>query len=285
MTLLLLAQIVFGSPFLEAAVCPARGGELCSLKVKHKGEWVETLYSAETGWTGRAPWLWPATGKGAPLPFHGFARDLPWRVAAKGRDGVTVTLADSPETRKMYPYGFQLAAEYAARGRELTIRFRVTADKANRAPMPFAAGNHITFRTPLVPGTAPDALTLATPSTVEYVKQDGAPTGERRARSLAAPVALRDFDARVAVSLGGYGNEPYMILRDPGGLAVKIAHRASSVPAEPVVRFNMWGDPAKGYFSPEPWVGLQDGHRLGQGLVRLAPGQRWDWVLRIEFVD
>ena len=288
-SLLLVAQIVFGSPLLQGAVCPERGGELCSLKVQHKGQWVETLYASNSGpsgaWTGRAHWMWPAIGKGAPVPFHGFVRDMPWQTTLQSKDAVTVTVSDSPTTRQTYPYGFTLQANYRAVGKRLIIRFTATADPANMATMPFAVGNHISFRTPLLPGGPADALTLRTPSTVEYKKLDGSPTGERVPRSLAQPVALKDFDARVAVSLGGYAADPYAELRDPGGLAVRVSHTATSIPSEPVVRFNMWGDPTKGYFCPEPIVGLQDGHRLQQGLVRVAPGKTWEWVITIEFVN
>lgn len=285
MFLLLVGQIVFGSSLLQGSVCPERGGELCSLKVRHQGEWVETLYSSETGWQGRAPWLWPATGKGDPLPFHGFARDLPWQLLARSPTAVSLQLDDSPATRAKYPYGFRLRVDYVAAERELTLRFRAHAADANSGPMPFTAGNHITFRAPLLPGTPPGALRLTSPSTVEYTKTNGAPTGATVPRSLARGVALKDFDARVAVSLGGYQAEPFMELRDPGGLAVRISHTATSVPDSPVVRFNMWGDHANGYFSPEPWVGLQDAHRLQKGLVRLAPGKDWEWVIRIAFLD
>ena len=286
MTLVLLAaQIVFGSSLLQGTVCPEQGGELCSLQVKHKGAWVETLYSSESGWQGRAPWLWPATGKGTPLPSHGFARTMPWTVAERGKDAVTVSVSDTAATRAMYPYGFGLRATYSAEGPKLVIRFRVTAAASNSAPMPFAAGNHITFRAPLLAGSGVGEMSLLTPSTIEYLKKDSSPTGEKVARSLAKAVLLRDFEARTAVSLAGYAGDPFMELRDPGGLAVRISHTATSIPAEPVVRFNMWGDPSKGYFSPEPWVGLQDGHRLQKGLVRLAPGKEWDWVITVEFVN
>lgn len=290
MTLVFLAgQILFGTSLVQGSVCPERGGELCSLQVRHRGQWVETLYRAldfaETpGWQGRAPWLWPATGKGDPLPAHGFARLMPWRVEAKSADAISVTLSDTLESRAKYPYGFSLRADYSARGKEVLIRFRVDAAKTNKAPMPFTAGNHITFRTPLLAGSDALGMTLETPSGVEYVKRDGAPTGETQLRSLARPVKLRDFPAMTAVSLGQYAKEePYMVLRDPAGLAVRISHVATSTPAEPLVRFNMWGDPARGYFSPEPWVGLQDSQRLQKGLVRLAPGESWEWRIRIGF--
>src|SRR6185503_2890526 len=85
---------------LEASICPSQGGELSSLRLRRKGKWVELLYRAadyspSEGWRGKAPLLWPATGRslhppqGAgylwkdrfyPMADHGFIRDLPWRV-------------------------------------------------------------------------------------------------------------------------------------------------------------------------------------------------------------
>src|SRR6266498_4070617 len=53
---------------LEASICPSQGGELCSLRLRHKGAWTELLYRAADyspaeGWRGKAPLLWPATGR------------------------------------------------------------------------------------------------------------------------------------------------------------------------------------------------------------------------------
>lgn len=291
MHLLLLAQaIFFQSDQVKAAVNPEKGGELASLQFRHSGAWLETLYRAldyspTDGWTGRGPWLWPATGKGDPLPFHGFARDMKWRVEKKARNGVTLSLTDSEATRKTYPYGFKVIASYLATGKQLKIRFIVSAAAANREPMPFTAGNHITFRAPLVKGSDAAKMTLETPSRVEYLKKDGAPTGESRPRSHTKPVPLGEFEEKSAVSLSGYSGDPYMVLRDPAGFGIRISHHASTVPAEPVVRFNMWGSAREGYFSPEPWVGLQDSPRLDKGRVKLAPAKSWTWDIVIEGVS
>jgi len=56
---------------VEAAIAPTQGGELSSLRVRHGEEWLETLYLARDytpreDWTGKAPLLWPATGRNFP---------------------------------------------------------------------------------------------------------------------------------------------------------------------------------------------------------------------------
>src|SRR5215813_5130851 len=99
---------------LEAAVAPAEGGELSSLRVRFRGRWVELIYRARDyspspGWRGKAPFLWPATGrnfapgmkpvsgleaiggydwngKQYPMPLHGFVRSAAWKVESTKAD-------------------------------------------------------------------------------------------------------------------------------------------------------------------------------------------------------
>jgi galactose mutarotase-like enzyme len=46
--------------------------------------------------------------------------------------------------------------------------------------------------------------------------------------------------------------------------------------------FNLWGNPREGYFSPEPWIGIQNSLNLDGGTIRLDPGANWTWLLFIE---
>ncbi|MBN8732392.1 MAG: hypothetical protein J0L64_17755 [Acidobacteria bacterium] len=300
---------------IRAVISPAVGAELCGLEIKFRGSWREILYRAcdytpIQGWTGRAPWLWPATGrnfpanvkpneaavgsswdyqgKRYPMPIHGFARDLPWKVAsvnatASGARAV-LTLADSPKTRAMYPFGWQLTLEYLIAHGELSIEFRVRASAQNTAPMPFSTGNHITFRMPLVEGSDPLKTTLQSPSSIEYVKNGSAPTGEKRPVAYDPALPLSRTPVGQAVTLGGYTKGIWMTLTDPAGLAVTLQHTPSSLPPE-VCLFNMWGDARSGYYSPEPWVGLQNSLVSGNGLIQLPPAAEWQWRLGLTALD
>ena len=303
---------------LEAAVAPAKGGEMASLRVRRGGEWVETLwlardYSPREGFGGKAPLLWPAVGRSRPadykteaaagdslpagawdwrgqrlpMPGHGFARDLPWEVRAAVADAsgalVRLGLEDSAWTRERYPFGYRLEVEYALEQGRLQIRYFVRAKEGNRGAMPFSIGNHITFRTPLVEGSDPAQMTLIAPSAVELVKQEGVPTGEQRARSHANGIPLGDFEVRNAVSLTGWEGDPWVELRDPQGLAVRLEHRASKQPSQPSIQFNVWGDARDGYFSPEPWVGMQNSLNSGHGLIQLEPGEEFRWTVHVAF--
>jgi galactose mutarotase-like enzyme len=291
---------------MEAAVCPSQGGELSGLRLLHRGKWVEMLYRARDyrpvpGFRGKAPFLWPATGRSVaagrqeagyvldgkfyPLADHGFAKELPWRIENRSCDEtgafVTLSLSDSDHTRRHYPFGFRLGVEYRVSRGALEIGYSV---RSAEDELFFSIGNHITFRLPFLEGTSPAGVRFFTPATVEIEKTpERVPNGKTRAWTLPGPVALGEIKATQAVSLTGYGEaEPFATLEDPGGLGVRISHRASTVPSQPVILFNLWGNAADGYFSPEPWVGLQNSLNLRQGLIRTRPGEEFRWRIRIE---
>jgi galactose mutarotase-like enzyme len=296
---------------LEASICPSQGGELTSLRLWHKGKWTELLYRAaeygpQEGWRGKAPLLWPANGRSLAtgrgqgylwkdrfykMADHGFIRDLPWDAKAKGSDSsgafATLNVKDNAGTRAQYPFGFQLAVDYRVKSGSIEIGYTVAAAPENTEPMFFSIGNHITFRTPFVDGTAPDAVRIFTPATEEIVKNsERLPTGQTRPWRLDGPVPLSRMKKNEALSLTGYaGAKPYVTLEDPAGLGIRLSHTATSVPDQPVVLFNLWGDPAAGYYSPEPWVGLQNSFNLRKGLLHLPPGGRFGWRIRIERTD
>lgn len=306
---------------IEAAVAPSKGGELSGLRVRHGGDWIETLqlardYAPRDGFMGKGPILWPATGRsfppdlaerrqagevfnaGAyehrgerrPMPIHGFARDLPWSLVESAADESSaraiLSLRDSPETRRMYPFGFMCTVEYVVANGALEMRYVVGAAEANSEPMFFSIGNHITFLAPLVNGSDPLEMVLVSPSSLEILKTDyGIPTGETRSLSFAEGIALGEYPPLTATSLAGYpeGQDPFVEYRDPSGLSLRISHNASEIPGPPVILFNLWGDVRNGFFSPEPWVGLQNSLVQRQGLIYLDPGDHFRWTVRVTY--
>lgn len=298
---------------VEAAIAPSEGGELSSYRVRFRGQWIELLFHARNytpgpGFKGKAPLLWPAVGaqypvgtipkascgdgtyplrgKEYPMPCHGFAKGLPWKVVASGATGngarVTVELADSETTRKFYPFAFSVRASYELAAGQITIDYAVSSGEGNAGPMPFAIGNHIAFKIPFVEGTPAGDMTFVTPSTVQLLRNErGVLSGQSKPRSFDLPTRLADFDALVAIPLAGYKSQPYAILADPQGLSLRIAQQASTTAAEPLVRFNVFGGPKVGYLSPEPWFGTQNSLNTEKGRVLVAPGDTWKWRLEL----
>ncbi len=307
---------------IEAAIAPTKGGELSGLRVRHDGGWIETLwlardYESRDGFGGKGPFLWPATGRNFPedlqerrragesfdggayehggvrrkMPIHGFARDLPWRVEETAADGgsarALLSLVDTSETREMYPFGFRCTVEYRVLDGTLALRYVIRASDDNAEPMFFSIGNHITFLAPLVEGSDPGEMVLSTPATVEILKTGyGIPTGETRplSDSYADGFVLGNYPPLIATSLTGYpeGQDPYLDYTDPAGLTLRLSHHASKIPDDPVILFNIWGDVRNGFFSPEPWVGLQNSLVQRQGLIYLDPGEEFLWSVRVE---
>jgi len=299
---------------VEAAVAPSHGGELAGLRVRFRGEWIELLrharqYSAGSKWGDRAPILWPAVGRHATrddpadrnavndsydyegrryeMPIHGFARIKAWQVLAFRADEsqavVEVGLVDDATTRTHYPFGFELRVVYCLSAGRLEIRHKVRAAATNRGPMPFSIGNHIGFQVPFVAGSALAGFTLETPSRIEILRDaNSIPTGETRLRDFSRPTPIAGLKMVPAISLGGYAGDPWVRLSDPSGLSLRLFHRAQSNPSGLLVQFNLWGVPAEGYFCPEPWLGLQNSLNRGEGLMQLAPGEDWSWLIGIE---
>ncbi len=80
------------------------------------------------------PWFGPNTAEEA-LPAHGFARNRYWELAEQSEDesGVRMafTLADSEETRKLWPHAFRLTMEmHIGAGLKLALRMENTGATA-----------------------------------------------------------------------------------------------------------------------------------------------------------
>lgn len=296
---------------VEAAIAPEQGGELSSLRVLHRGEWLELLHRARDyrpapGWRGKAPLLWPAVGRNFSrtqppdpnaemcsydfagqrydLPIHGFARLHAWQTIGKRADAdgaeVEIELTDNPDTRRQYPFGFAFRIVYRLAAGRVTLTHRIAAARENDAAMFFSIGNHVTFRLPLVSGSVPGETTLQTPSRAELPKDANTlPTGESRPLDLSRPSRLAEHSFLPPLGLAGYEGDPWLRLADPTGLAIVIAHHAERLPAGPCILFNLWGSTAGGYFSPEPWVGLTDSLNRRAGLIELQPGEKWEWTI------
>lgn len=289
-----------GSP-IEAVIRPDAGGAMVGLERRGEGQAPEELlyrgmdFCETKGWDGKAPVLWPATGRSfAPDPgswmwkgrrlnmqIHGFARDRQWRIVSRTRSGsVTVRLEDDADTRALYPFGFVFDLTYRIDGDRVLLEHWITADPANTDAMPFSIGNHVTF------AVAPGAM-VTTPATVRVgIDGAGKPTGEAEAIAPLhrSPIASAVGDG--ATSLTGYAaSAAWLEIEQPGGEVIGLCHYSDRLPRGEAVLFNLWGKPEQGYFSPEPWIGRQDSLNSGQGLFLLPPGESMVWTVAIGVGD
>ncbi|MDQ4421535.1 hypothetical protein OOT33_13995 [Sphingobium sp. DEHP117] len=289
---------------LSAVIAPGLGGALVGLSVKSKGISRELLYRGmdfcpHQGWDGKAPILWPATGRNfdkavpggqgwswqgrpLPMPIHGFARDMAWRVVSHSanRDSAAVTLrlTDTASTLVSYPFGFEFTITYQVTGSLLLIRHKIVASPRNETAMPFSIGNHITFRQPLA-GQGTMTLTTSARKRI-LLDPSGRPTGiARQPKLVRYPVAA--LGREKALPLADFPQSPSVRLDDSSGLKVTLSHYASGNPTGQPVLFNLWGNAEAGFFSPEPWVGRQNSLSDRKGLIMLPPGRTFTWLIKI----
>lgn len=295
---------------LVAVIAPGAGGALVGLELVDAAGGRQLLYRgmnfcAVDGFDGKAPILWPATGRtflpateagtGStgkpkigwewqgrryPMRIHGFARDSSWAVVKASPNSVTVRLTDSAVTRLEYPFGFDLYVTYEVRGSTLTMSHQVLASAANREAMPFAIGNHIAFN---VPSADAGRVLFTTPATRRIgLDGFGRPDGQTTPIKPFERMPITRLDIKRAVPVGGYPHDPWMRLDYPDGLSLRLSHRASRWPAGTPVQFTLWGNPAVGYISPEPWAGKQNALATGDGAIVLQPGERFTWTVTLE---
>ncbi|MDR0992070.1 MAG: aldose 1-epimerase family protein [Ruminococcus sp.] len=132
------------------------GAELISLRDYNDTEYIWQANPAV--WARHAPILFPficntksgsytVGGKQYALKNHGFARDREWEMLRAKEDSLTFLLRSDNETKKLYPFDFELTATYTIRAD--TLINRITVTNTGDENMPFFLGGHPAFAVPL----------------------------------------------------------------------------------------------------------------------------------------
>ncbi len=141
------------------AVIDSFGAELHSLKDNSGNEY---LWQADPAvWKRHAPVLFPficntgsgvytVDGKEYKLANHGFARDNEFTPVSSSASEAEFLLASSAETKKLYPFDFELYLKYGISGNKLTVSYRVR--NSGNETMRFFIGGHPAFRVPVNSG-------------------------------------------------------------------------------------------------------------------------------------
>ena len=158
-----MSEIVSISNGSLTASIDTMGAQLMSLQ---KGE-SEYLWQGNSNWwPRRAPILFPIVGvlkdgkaesvEGTiSLARHGLARLNQFEVVEKSDSTVTLQLKNTEETRKSYPYDFELKLIFSVDGDTLTQTYEVT--NPGNVVLPFTLGAHPAFNIP-VPGVEASSL-------------------------------------------------------------------------------------------------------------------------------
>lgn len=137
------------------AVINPKGAELISLIDAENREYI--WEGNPKFWAKHSPVLFPIVGTlkndtyhynnvDYYLGRHGFARDLNFELVAQSESSALFSLSASEETRKVFPFDFNLQILYTLTENKLTITYKV-ANK-NEVPLPFSLGAHPAFSLP-----------------------------------------------------------------------------------------------------------------------------------------
>ncbi len=128
------------------------GAELFSLKNRKNKEYIWEGNPAF--WGKHSPVLFPIVGtlksnlfhykeSEYHLSRHGFAREMKFELVEKSEESATFSLISSIESKKVYPFDFELQICYSLEGKKLNIDYKVI--NKNDFIMPFSIGAHPAF--------------------------------------------------------------------------------------------------------------------------------------------
>ena len=131
------------------------GAELFSLKNNNNKEYI--WEGNPTFWGKHSPILFPIVGtlknnsycyegNEYHLSRHGFARDMKFELIKKTENSATFSLGSSIETRRVYPFDFELQVKYSLDENKLIIEYKII--NKNDILLPFSIGAHPAFALP-----------------------------------------------------------------------------------------------------------------------------------------
>ncbi|NKF21506.1 D-hexose-6-phosphate mutarotase [Solimonas marina] len=147
------ADVTIDSVDGAQATLSRHGAHVVSWQAAGGGEQLYLSSKAQAG-AGQAirggiPVIFPQFAAEGPLPKHGVARTGTWTLSSRGRDAdgrgrAIFTLADSADTRAVWPYAFLAALHVTVGGASLDVELRI--HNRDDAPFTFTAALHTYLR-------------------------------------------------------------------------------------------------------------------------------------------
>ncbi|MFM2414564.1 MAG: hypothetical protein RI911_257 [Candidatus Parcubacteria bacterium] len=247
---------------------------------------TEYLWWADAAhWSRSAPILFPIVGKLKndvytlnEIPYnmrqHGFARDMKHSILNKSDDQISYILEATDETKKVYPFDFELYTHYKLIDKTLFITYEIVHVFGN--PLPYAFGTHPAFL--LGHGdTAPRVTSSESlPESISYLQNgllaDDTTNYEHEAKSLS--IAQHTFN-NDALIFKNYNPKSWNLLRSDGKQVTietrDFPHSALwSKPGAPFVCIERWTGHADTVHSPENILEKESVLRLKNGRALYA---------------
>lgn len=234
-------------------------------------------------WARSAPILFPVVGASAggvikvsgqsyAMPQHGFARDSLFEVADSDVASALFEFSATDETRKLYPFAFNLSVRYILDPHALSVDF--TIENRGAELMPYQLGFHPAFPWPFeCRGEGRDQLIFASDARRTALRPDSQGLVKRISETSVAgrelPLSAGMFEKGALIFPDAQSPTTTFAPAEGGRLAIT---------TENFPHVAVWTKPAAPFLSVEPWTGLPDwddfnGELAGRASVSLVqPG-------------
>lgn len=245
----------------------ANGAEIRSLRNKVTGE--EYIWQIDNSiWGSSSPVLFPVIGKVKEgkivfnneeylMPKHGIIRNNNQLIFNKtGIHKCALTLNNSEETLKQYPFKFSFSVEYVLTENRLNMIYHI--ENRDSVPMHFTCGGHTAYACPLRENTKLSDYVIEFPTRISLKANILGETGllshhtcqiECNKKELSLSDVLFDNDALIFTNI------------ECDWVRLRRKNEKKGI----VVRFTdyphlaLWSKPFASYVCIEPWLGLPDG--------------------------
>lgn len=249
-------------------VVPERGGIITRWQVQGRDLLyldAERFANPEMSVRGGIPILFPIcgnlpentythNGQVYTLKQHGFARDLPWKVADQATQdaaAITLVLDSNDRTRAVYPFDFQLQFTYRLRDRSLELHQTYT--NRSSEPMPFSTGLHPYF---VVSDKTQLQFNIPATQYQDHISQ-----------------TMQSFSGNFDFEL----DEIDVAFRDVSRQFATVTD--SSQKTQLTIDYDLvystlvfWTIKGKDYYCLEPWTAPRNALNTGENLITLEPG-------------
>ncbi len=260
------------------------GAELTSVQNAHGDELLHQ--NDMIFWQDHAPVLFPVcgtpigkkirvNGKEYPMGSHGFAKNSEFNLMECSEDLAVFSLVSNEETKKCYPYDFELIVTYKLLGKSIDVSYEIIND--SDGDMYFSIGSHEGY------------ILLEGLSEYEIHFEKEEPEKPYIFETRLAPE--ESLDTRDGHSVLKLSNELFtdsitVVYENPISKAVYLRNKAGDdkirVEFEGFDNLFIWSCPMSQFVCIEPWCGMAefgeapDDISKKESIQRLAPGEQFE---------
>lgn len=212
-------------------------------------------------WTGCSPILFPICGglkedkfvfqgKEYTLPKHGYARHTLFEVEKQEEDSVTFLHTSNEETKKCFPFDYELRVIFSLKKNSLETEYNVT--NTGNGKMYFSVGSHEAYATP--EGIEDYDIIFPEKVTLNTSALYGNIVAKATAPIIKDTNVLPLYESYFAIDALVFRNCPVK----SAALRNRKTGKKITVDFPGASSLLLWHKPNAGYMCVEPWVGIPD---------------------------